>query len=111
MKILVYGAGPLGSLFAARLHEAGHNVSLLARGQRLADLRKYGIVLVDTQTDQETVAHPQIAERLDPQDVYELVLVIMRKNRVLEILPILAANQHTPFSPLLSLLCPLPSLL
>ena len=96
MKILVYGAGPLGSLFAARLHEAGHNVSLLARGQRLADLRKYGIVLVDTQTDQETVACPQIVERLDPQDVYELVLVIMRKNRTLEILPILAANQHTP---------------
>lgn len=96
MRILVYGAGPLGSLFAARLHEAGHNVSLLARGQRLADLRKHGIVLVDTQTDRETVAHPQIVERLDSQDAYDLVLVIMRKNRALEVLPILAANQHTP---------------
>jgi 2-polyprenyl-6-methoxyphenol hydroxylase-like FAD-dependent oxidoreductase len=31
MKLLVYGAGVLGSLFAARLHEAGHDVSLLAR--------------------------------------------------------------------------------
>jgi 2-polyprenyl-6-methoxyphenol hydroxylase-like FAD-dependent oxidoreductase len=37
MKILVYGAGPLGSLFAGRLHQAGHAVSLLARGQRLDD--------------------------------------------------------------------------
>jgi 2-dehydropantoate 2-reductase len=96
MKILVYGAGPLGSLFAARLHEAGHDVSLLARGQRLADLHMYGIVLVDTQSGRKTVARPQIVERLDPQDAYDLVLVIMRKNRALEILPILATNCHTP---------------
>lgn len=96
MKILVYGAGPLGSLFAARLHEAENDVSLLARGQRLADLQEYGIVLVDTQTGQETVARPQIVEHLDSQDAYDLVLVIMRKNRALEILPTLAANQHTP---------------
>ncbi len=96
MKILVYGAGPLGSLFAARLHEAGHEVSLLARGQRLVDLREHGVVLVDTQTNQKTVARPHIVEHLDPQDAYDLVLVIMRKNRALEILPILAANRHTP---------------
>jgi ketopantoate reductase len=96
VKILIYGAGPLGSVFAARLQEAGHKVSLLARGQRLADLREHGVVLVDTQTGQETVARPWIIERLDPQDTYDLVLVIMRKNRALEILPTLAANRHTP---------------
>lgn len=96
MKILVFGAGPLGSLFAAWLHEAGHTVSLLARGQRLADLKEFGIVLVDTQTGKETVAHPEIVERLAPDDAYDLVLVIMRKNRALEILPTLAANMHTP---------------
>ncbi len=96
MKVLVYGAGPLGSLFAARLQEGGHDVSLLARGQRLADLRKFGVVLVDTQTEKETVAHPRLVERLAPEDAYDLALVIMRKNRALEILPILAANRHTP---------------
>jgi 2-dehydropantoate 2-reductase len=96
MKILVYGAGPLGSLFAARLQEGGHDVALLARGQRLADLREFGVVLVDTQTEKETVAHPRLVEQLAPEDAYDLVLVIMRKNRALEILPVLAANQHTP---------------
>jgi nucleoside-diphosphate-sugar epimerase len=30
-KLLVYGAGPLGSLFAARLQEGGNDVSILAR--------------------------------------------------------------------------------
>lgn len=96
MKILIFGAGPLGSLFAARLHDAGHEVVLLARGQRLADLRQHGIVLVDTQTNRQTTTHPQLVEQLDPQAAYELVLVIMRKNRALDILPTLAANQHTP---------------
>jgi 2-dehydropantoate 2-reductase len=38
VKLLVYGAGVTGSLFTARLHEAGHDVSLLARGERLAAL-------------------------------------------------------------------------
>ncbi len=96
MKILVYGAGPLGSLFAARLQKGGHDVSLLARGQRLADLREFGVVLVDTHTEKETVTHPNLVEQLAPEDAYDLVLAIMRKNRALEILPILAANQHTP---------------
>jgi len=96
MKILVYGAGPLGSLFAAKLHEAGHDVSLLARGQRLADLHEHGVVLVDYHTNTQSVAYPHIIERLGTEDAYDLVLVIMRKNRALEILPTLAANQHTP---------------
>jgi ketopantoate reductase len=96
MKILVYGAGPLGSLFAARLQEGGNDVSILARGQRLADLREYGIVLLDVTTKQQTVTHVNVVERLMPDDAYDLVLVIMRKNNALDILPILAANRHTP---------------
>jgi 2-dehydropantoate 2-reductase len=96
MKLLVYGAGPLGSLFASRLKEGGHQVSLLARGQRMADLREHGIVLVDSQTGDQTVSRVELVERLDPEDAYDLVLVIMRKNRVRDILPALAANRHTP---------------
>jgi len=96
MKVLVYGSGPLGSLFAAQLAEAGHQVSLLARGQRLADLREHGIVLNDYHTGEETVTQVDFVECLDPQDVYDLVLVIMRKNNALNILPVLAANLHTP---------------
>jgi 2-dehydropantoate 2-reductase len=96
MKILVYGAGPLGSFLAARLQAAGNDVFLLARGQRLADLRAQGIVLVDTDTGRETVSRPEIVERLGPDDSYDLVMVVMRKNRAVEILPVLAANRRTP---------------
>jgi ketopantoate reductase len=41
MKTLILGAGVIGSFNAARLTEA--NVTLLARGRRLADLRQYGV--------------------------------------------------------------------
>ena len=95
-KILVYGAGPLGSLFAVRLAQAGHAVSLLSRGQRLADLRQHGLVLEDGQSGERTVTHLPLVEALSPEDAYDLVLVIMRKNRVPAILPALAANRHTP---------------
>jgi 2-dehydropantoate 2-reductase len=95
-KILVYGAGPLGSLFAARLAQGGHAVSLLARGQRLADLRQYGVVLEDGQSGVRSVTHVPIVDKLSPEDAYDLVAVIMRKNRVPAILPVLAANHHTP---------------
>jgi ketopantoate reductase len=95
-KILVYGTGPLGSLFATRLQEGGNDVSILARGQRLADLREHGIVLAEVKTKQRAVTRVNVVEELAPDDAYDLVLVIMRKNHALQILPVLAANEHTP---------------
>jgi 2-dehydropantoate 2-reductase len=95
-KILVYGTGPLGSLFAARLQQGGNDVSILARGRRLEELRQHGIVLVDVLTGEQTVTPVTVVERLAPEDAYDLVLVIMRKNHALQILPVLGANTHTP---------------
>lgn len=39
MKVLFFGAGVLGSLYAAKLHEAGTNVTLVARGSRYEELK------------------------------------------------------------------------
>jgi 2-dehydropantoate 2-reductase len=96
MNILIYGAGVLGSLYAARLHQAGHNVSIVARGQRLADLREHGIVIEDALTGQQTTTRVNIVASLAPDDAYDLVIVLVRKYQVASILPALAANQHTP---------------
>lgn len=92
MRILVYGAGPLGSLFAARLYAGGHHVAILARGQRLADIKKHGVVIHDVLTDQVEIAPVDVVEQLDPEQTYDLIMVIMRKNNALDILPILAKN-------------------
>lgn len=96
MKILFYGAGVLGSLYAARLRQAGHDVSVLARGQRLADLKEHGVVLREAGTDKRTVTRVGVVERLAPEDAYDLVVVIVRKNQLSSVLPALAENRHTP---------------
>lgn len=96
MNILVYGAGVLGSVYAARLYDAGHTVSLLARDQRLADLRTHGLVLDDARTGVRTTIRVPVVEHLAPDDAYDLVLVLLRWNQVAAVLPALAANRRTP---------------
>ena len=68
MKILILGAGVLGSLYAGRLAAAGQDVALLARGTRLQQLRRDGLVLLDEATGQKT--HPQVrlVEELGAED-------------------------------------------
>ena len=46
MRICIFGAGAIGSHFAARLAAAGNEVSVLARGAQLEALRADGVTLV-----------------------------------------------------------------
>lgn len=39
MRILIYGAGVIGSFYASRFAKAGLDVTILARGQRLKNYR------------------------------------------------------------------------
>ncbi len=94
MKTLVYGAGPLGSLYAARLYQAGVDVSILARGQRLADLREHGVILEGSHSGQIETHRVPVVEQLGEDDPFDLILVVMRKDMALETLPILAKNRH-----------------
>ncbi len=95
MNILIYGAGVLGSLYAARLRKSGQNVSILARGQRLDDLRKHGIVIEDPIIQGSMTTDVNVVVSLAPNDAYDLIMVFVRKNQLTDILPVLAANRHT----------------
>jgi 2-dehydropantoate 2-reductase len=96
MKILVYGAGVQGSVFAALLHRAGQDVKILARGQRLADIREHGIVLERLGAPDRQVTPVPAVERLGITDAYDLVMVTLQKGQVADVLPILAANDGLP---------------
>jgi 2-dehydropantoate 2-reductase len=96
LRILVIGAGVIGSVYAASLQAAGYPVTLLARGQHAADLRASGLVLQDASTGQSTTSHVQIVERLIPEESYDLALVCVRLDQVAATVLDLAANQHIP---------------
>jgi len=96
MKILVFGAGPLGSLLAVRLFQGGHEVALLARGGRLEELKKHGVVLRRWPSEETESVRVPIVEIFSLEDDYDLVLVVMRKNSALKILPILSKNKKVP---------------
>jgi 2-dehydropantoate 2-reductase len=64
VKICIVGAGAIGGFLGVRLAEAGHDVSLLARGNHLAAIRDNGATLVDQRG--ETVV--QVSASDDPAD-------------------------------------------
>jgi 2-dehydropantoate 2-reductase len=96
MKILVYGAGVVGSVYGAQLHQGGHDVRVLARGGRLADIQEHGIVLDELGSSGSQAFKVPTVERLEPTDAYDLAMVLMQKGQVGAVLPVLAANKHTP---------------
>ena len=95
-RILVYGVGPFGSLFAERLAEAGHQVFLLDHGERQQELKTHGIVTENTKTGKRTLTRLPVTENFTEEDEYDLVIVPIRKNQVFDILPMLAANEKVP---------------
>ena len=96
MKILVYGAGVIGTLYAARLASSNHQVTVLARGKRLADIRQYGLVIEDVLSGVRLAVAVDTAERLGPDDRYDLALIIVRRDQLASVLPDLQANPHIP---------------
>jgi 2-dehydropantoate 2-reductase len=55
VRILVFGAGVIGSVYAVKLLQAGHEVVMLARGRRLSDLQTHGLILEEAESGNRTV--------------------------------------------------------
>jgi len=96
MRVLVVGAGVVGSFNAARLKDVGRDVTLLARGSRFAELRQHGVVLERFGSGERTVTRVPLVEQLAPQDDYDLALVVVRSSQLSSVLPILARNSRIP---------------
>ena len=77
MRILIYGAGAIGSDLGAMLTASGEDVTLLARGAQLAALKSQGVIV-------ERKDHPtrQVPVRAAPADQcqgpYDLILVTLK---------------------------------
>jgi len=94
MKTLIFGAGPLGSLYAHLLHKAGNDVTILARGTHYEFLKENGLVLVNEFTQEKITEKVNVIDSLNEEDAYDLVIVLMRKNSVKTVLPVLSRNKQ-----------------
>jgi 2-dehydropantoate 2-reductase len=97
MKIVILGAGALGSILGGHLARAGEEVTLIARGQRAAYLQRHGLTL--TGLADFTVP---VAVTTQPQTVREAdVLVVAVKTYDTE--PALASVRHLQVGSVLSI--------
>ena len=96
MKILVYGAGNIGRLYAGKLAASGCDVSILVRGDRWSEIQQHGIELEDGVTGQRSAVVVEAVDQLAPNDAYDLVLVVVPHHKVSQVLPVLAKNLRTP---------------
>jgi 2-dehydropantoate 2-reductase len=89
MRILVVGAGVIGSVYAGKLLEAGHEVVLLARGRRLSELQAHGLMLEDAESGQRTEVAVTSLSAPIAGDRYDLVVVPVRSEQLAGTFPIL----------------------
>jgi 2-dehydropantoate 2-reductase len=94
-RVLIIGAGVNGSAVASGLFNGGVDVTVLARGRRLKELQAEGIVIENPFNHRRTVTRVPVIDHLAPDDIYDFVLVVVRKNQALDLLPLLAQN-HSP---------------
>jgi 2-dehydropantoate 2-reductase len=83
MQIAIVGAGRIGSTFAFYLARAGHDVTLVARGARLATLQSDPAI----ETVSGERAAIQVADAIDLVKRWDLVLVTVLAHQVDDILP------------------------
>jgi 2-dehydropantoate 2-reductase len=76
MKICIFGAGAIGGYMAAKLVQAGADVSIVARGPHLAAMQDKGLTLIEEGRDPITlpVRASASAADLGPQDYVILTL-------------------------------------
>lgn len=80
MKILIYGAGVIGSLYVSLLSEAGVDVSIYARGKRLESLLKNGLLY--KKDNQIKTAKVTVVSTVQDDDLYDFVFLTVRENQL-----------------------------
>jgi 2-dehydropantoate 2-reductase len=82
-KFCIYGAGAIGGTIATKLARAGATVSVVARGETLAVLRKDGLrLIIDGETVQAAVQASADPRELGPQDY---VIIAVKAPSLLEV--------------------------
>ena len=96
-KILIFGAGAIGSIFAGILAKYGNNITILARGTRYQEIKSKGIVLRNALTNKTESYSVKCIDELQENDIYEYIIVVVQNHQIDQILPILSRNNSNNF--------------
>lgn len=89
-RILIYGAGVIGSTYGGLLSKAGHHVTLAARNNRLLELQEKGLLIKRINQLQSEKINVEIVDCNQIHDYYDYVFVALRNEQVNSALPVLS---------------------
>ncbi|NOU93492.1 ketopantoate reductase family protein [Paenibacillus sp. LMG 31456] len=90
-RLLIFGSGVIGSVYALRFAQYGMNVTVLARGNRLDKLRRNGLLYNDKGTIKQISI--KTIEKLEDDDIYDYIFVPVRYDQADSALTVIKNNQ------------------
>ncbi|MCD1656017.1 NAD-binding protein [Treponema zuelzerae] len=96
-KILVYGAGAIGSIFAGKLAKYGNDITILARGKRFEEITSNGLILKNALNNKIETINLKCIRELNENDIYDYIIIVVQNNQIDDILPILKKNKSNNF--------------
>lgn len=91
MRILIIGAGVLGSNLAHSIKK-GNDITILARGKTYENLKNNGLI-IKHKFKKKTVDYFNIINKLDKNDIYDVIFIVSRFSSLDDIVPIIEGNK------------------
>lgn len=91
MRILIIGAGVLGSNLAHSIKK-GNDVTILARNKTYENLKNNGLI-IKHKLGNKTVDHFNVIDKLDENDIYDVIFVVSRFSSLDSIVKIIEKNK------------------
>lgn len=91
MRILIYGAGVIGSIYAALFAKAGYDTCVYARGKRLEILKTKGLLYFENKKVKR--ANVSVLSELKDDDEYDFIFLTVKENQLYKALEELKTNQ------------------
>lgn len=91
MRMLVFGAGVLGCNLANNLYQDKKDVTLLARGNWAKQIGEHGLA-IHHYFGKKTLSRIPVIEKLEADDFYDVIFVVVRYTQLDSVVPVLKAN-------------------
>lgn len=78
MKILIFGAGIIGKIYASLIFKSGVDVTLFARNENYETIKQNGYAIKNVLTSEITDCLIPVTSVINPNDDYDLIIVTVR---------------------------------